>query len=71
LHFAALTGSIGNALSLIQAGANLNSKDNIGNTPMHLAIMQENLELVKVLHQHGGDASIKNFEGQSGLEMSK
>lgn len=39
LHFAALTGSIGNALLLIKAGANVNSKDNMGNTPMHLAIM--------------------------------
>lgn len=46
--------------SLLSSGANPNSQDNLGNTPLMRATLLGNLKLVKLLLQYGANENIKN-----------
>ena len=37
--------------------------DYLGNTPLHYAVENDNEETIKMLHEHGADANLKNLEG--------
>lgn len=65
LHFAAVEGHIDTVKILLEAGANPNSKDNWGNTPIFRAGINE--EIGKLIILAGGDPSIENESGVSPL----
>jgi ankyrin repeat protein len=48
---------------LIQNGANLNSKDEEGDTPAHVAMLFKQAKAFELLKSKGADLSIKNKEG--------
>jgi ankyrin repeat protein len=52
---------------LIDAGANINIKDDKGQTPLHKACISENQEMVKLLIQKGADLEIKDNDGDTAL----
>jgi len=49
---------------------NLNHQDNNGDTPLHLAVKNQNFEIIKFLVEHGADLSIKNEQNQTPDELA-
>ncbi|XP_023316116.1 uncharacterized protein LOC106659970 [Trichogramma pretiosum] len=47
--------------TLLKYGANVNAKDNNGDSPLHLAVLSCNLEVVEVLLAHGADVQSFDF----------
>ena len=52
-------------------GADINKKDQWGNTPLHLAIINRNHEAINSLMKNGSDPQIQNKYGISALEKSR
>ena len=82
LHFAANRGTFDAVKTLIELGADVHAKDEIGNTPLHYAagrgythpqsIGPECMEvssIVALLVFHGADINAKNNEGKTPLGM--
>jgi uncharacterized protein len=75
LHFTAERYSVDVARVLIKYGANVNAQDRFGNTPLSRAIFRSTgaseLELVKLLMEHGANPDIKNKGGESARDLAK
>ena len=56
-HDAAGKGDIGSLRTLIEGGANVNGKDEIGQTPLHHA---KNKEVAELLIAHGADVNARD-----------
>ncbi len=65
---AAVFGKTEAALVLIEAGADVNLKNNEGSTPLHTAAFFCRKEIVKALLANGADVSIRNHAGSTALE---
>jgi len=73
LHWAAGNGYTKIAKLLISRGANVNTKNNKGNTPLHRAAVRgyaEYTETAKLLIENGADMNAKNKEGKTPLKIS-
>ncbi len=55
---------------LLDAGADIDAKDNRGNTPLILAIKKHNLTLVQFVVVHGVDVNLANAERISLLHQA-
>jgi ankyrin repeat protein len=71
LHFAVIANCQSNVKLLMENGAKPNSQDCVGNTGLHLAVMQENLEMVALLESFGADATLENQHGESAIKSSR
>ncbi len=56
---------------LIKLGANINTKDSHGWTPLHYAAARGNLKLAKLLMKEGADIKIRNVHGETFLDLAK
>lgn len=56
---------------LIKNGADINLKNEQGNTMLHLAVINNNDKAVDLFIEFGADLSIKNHKGQTALDISK
>jgi ankyrin repeat protein len=56
-------------LLLLELGAAMNSRDVDKDTPLHLAILRNRLELSEILLEHGADARAENNNGQTPLHI--
>jgi len=65
---AAVFGKTEVAMVLIEAGADLNFKNNEGSTPLHSAAFFCRKEIVEVLLANGADKNIKNKAGSTALD---
>ncbi|MCK4701307.1 MAG: ankyrin repeat domain-containing protein, partial [Bacteroidales bacterium] len=65
---AATFGQTEVALALIEAGADVNFKNNEGSTSLHAAAFFCHTEIVKALLANGADKNIKNNAGSTALE---
>ena len=64
LHVAAIWGSMGVGRALIEAGANVNSRNNInGGTPLMMAAGRNQMEFACMLLENGADPMIKDQGG--------
>ena len=75
LHIAAERGH-GLAVSNIvieqsESGVDLNLTDIMGNTPLHLAVLNQHFYTVRELIRSGAKVDIKNKSGQSPLDLAK
>lgn len=48
----------------------MNVKNEEGMTPLHCAVNAENVDLVKVLVEHGADVKLKNNQGETAAELA-
>ena len=55
IHKAAYHGELQKVRDLLQKGANPDARDSFGGTALHAAMFQKNMEVVKVLLEHGCD----------------
>ena len=55
---------------LVEHGADVNAKNDLGQTPLHLAAWQGSLKAVKWLVNHGADPMIRDKEGKTPLDVS-
>ena len=55
---------------LMRYGGSPNTKDEQGNTPMHMAVAQQSVAMVRTLDQYGADARIKNKDGVSAIDVA-
>lgn len=65
---AATFGKTEVALALIEAGADVNFKNNEGSTPLHVAAFFCRTEIVEALLTNGADKNIKSNTGSTALE---
>ena len=80
MHFAILKGEYKNVELLIKFGANVDSKDNLGQTPLHIAVLRIGQDLsqfddykniIKELLFNGADRSQTTARGETPLDMAK
>ncbi len=63
--------SIERALPFLEAGVNVNKKNQDGNTALHLAVGHYyNEEFIKLLYYYGADLSLKNKDGKTALDIA-
>jgi len=55
---------------LIKRGADVDAKDNDGDTPLHLATERNFIEIAKLLIERGADVNAKNSWGETPLHMA-
>ncbi len=70
LHVAAIAGDIEVTKRLIAQGADLNAKDEKGQTPLHLLNLARNGKLVPFLISHGADVNARNQSGKTPLMIA-
>jgi len=56
---------------LIKSGANINSRDSLGNTPLHIAVKFNNLEAIKILIKEKPMINLEDFEGKTPLDYAE
>lgn len=69
LHDATRHGDLAEVRRLIGAGAEVNSRDFRGQTPLLLAVGYRHLEVAKVLLENGANVNAKDHEGTSALQL--
>ena len=70
LHHAAANGEIERVKLLISEGADVNVKNNDGQTPLHYAARRGHKEIVEVLLAHGADVNIGANYNQTAAEFA-
>jgi ankyrin repeat protein len=67
---AALENNLPEVSRLLIVGADVNAKDNYGNTPLHRAGNRGHVQVVKELMGHGADTETKNRFGWTALQLA-
>lgn len=72
LHYCAQNFELQMAQLLIQVGADVNRKDNYGNSPLFKAVFNSNGrgEMIKLLIDSGANVEMKNYAGVSPKELA-
>jgi len=70
ISVAAIRGLVSDLETLISAGANVNERGEHGYSPLHEAVAQGHLEVVKLLIRRGADPSLKNDDLVTPVELS-
>ena len=56
---------------LLKSGANVNTKDSLGNTPLHLAVKENNILMVILLIEKGANIKLKNRDHEKPIDIAK
>lgn len=68
--FSCLAGNVVFAESLIKNGADVNAKNEYGETPLHLAASNEYDNMVEFLIKNGADINAKTERGNTPLQYA-
>ena len=72
LHLAIVNGDLESTEAELKKGVDINWKSLLeGNTALHVAVSEKQNELLKFLLEKGADASLKNNEGKTPLDVAK
>jgi ankyrin repeat protein len=69
-HYLIVESDIERASKLLDWGADINTQDDFGATPLAHAVMLGHLEVVKWLVQHGASLELKNVNGETALALA-
>lgn len=72
LDAASFLGNVEIVKVLIRYGANPNGRDNLGNTPLIMAVEDspKGIAVVKYLLDHGADRNLVNNQGRTALDLA-
>ncbi|KAJ4268314.1 hypothetical protein NW762_002377 [Fusarium torreyae] len=70
LHIAARNGTTGILLSLIKAGADVNSRDCSGTTRLHIAVRFRRASVLEVLVNHGANINARDSANMTALKVA-
>lgn len=70
LHYCVEKGAYDFVDALVYNGADPNTKNKEGETPVHLAAKNDMADIMELLLEFGGDVSIKNNHQRSALNMA-
>jgi ankyrin repeat protein len=68
---AAASGDTGQTTTLLDQGAALEARDELGRTPLMLAVMQRKPEVVRLLLDRGADPNVADSAGRTPLQRAK
>jgi ankyrin repeat protein len=71
LHIAVMNGNLKHVKILVENGAGVNFKGDMGYTPLHNAILARHRNIIDYLLSVGSDKNIKNEFGISSREMAR
>jgi ankyrin repeat protein len=57
--------------ALLEKGADLNHQNGNGNTPLHVAVLENKSDIVKFLLEKGAETNIKNKKEETPLDIAK
>jgi ankyrin repeat protein len=64
-------GDIDRVRLLIAQGADINTRDNRGGTPLHWAVYYNRKEIAKLLLMQGADINIKDKNGLTAIDVAR
>ena len=65
LHDAVIAGDAAKVTALLAKGADVNSRNENGYTPLFLAVDRGRMQIVQLLLDRGADASVRNNDGNT------
>ncbi|MEN2998495.1 MAG: ankyrin repeat domain-containing protein [Brevinematia bacterium] len=71
LRISCVKGDSSGVINSIRKGADVNSRDDDGDTPLHLAVMLNNYEIVKLLVTYGANPYLRNRQGLSPIDIAR
>ncbi|MFG0249704.1 MAG: ankyrin repeat domain-containing protein [Phycisphaeraceae bacterium JB051] len=73
LHKAVLQSDMQRATALLEdeKANNPNKRDQLGSTPLHLAVRADNLEMAQLLLEHHANGNLTDGRGQTAMDMAK
>lgn len=73
LHQAVLQAHLQQVRALLKdtKAHNPNQRDQLGSTPLHLAVRADNVELIKLLLDHGANGNLTDGRGQNAMDLAK
>lgn len=71
IHVAAAKGYANMVKQLIDRGVDINSKDNLGNSPLVIAIRHDDAALTRLLLKHKADYNLKNNRKVSAIQLAQ
>ncbi len=70
IHLVSRRGIVEDLLVLLDSGGDVNVLGDLGNTPLHSAVLTNQAEIAKLLLKHGAKPNIKNELGETPYDIA-
>jgi ankyrin repeat protein/cell division protein FtsB len=70
LHWAVETGHVEIIRLLLQNGADVNAKSNVGHTPLHCSAWNGHVDILHLLVENGANLEVQNIDGNRALHFA-